>query len=268
MIQRQPAVAGQFYAGNSKQLRSDLAALMPEAHGQRKVTGIIAPHAGYVYSGAIAGKVYAAIEIPETILILGPNHHGAGAGAALYPDGQWFTPLGSVTINSRLNSLLQQHAPYIRPDAIAHEFEHSLEVQIPFIQYLRPDATISAICLGHGDYGAIRRIGEGVAAAIRAYGKDVLIVASSDMTHYESAESARRKDELALKKVLGFDPQGLLQVCRSESITMCGVVPAAVMLTAAVDLGATQTELVAYGTSGDVTGDNRQVVGYAAVAVW
>ena len=267
-MQRQPAVAGQFYAGNSTQLRSDLAALIPDLHGKRKVTGIIAPHAGYIYSGAIAGTVYASIEIPETVLILGPNHHGAGAGAALYPDGEWLTPLGPVTINSRLNSLLQQHVPLIRSDTIAHESEHSLEVQVPFIQYLRPHATISAVCLGHGDYGSVRQIGEGVAAAIRAYGADVLIVASSDMTHYESVESARRKDELALEKVLGFDPHGLLQVCRSEHITMCGVVPAAVMLVAAGELGAKQAELVAYGTSGDVTGDNRQVVAYAAVTVW
>jgi MEMO1 family protein len=267
-MQRQPAVAGQFYAGNGKQLLSDLAALIPVAHGQRKVTGIIAPHAGYIYSGAIAGQAYASIELPATVLILGPNHRGAGAGAALYPDGEWLTPLGPATINSRLNTLLQQHVPLIRSDTVAHQFEHSLEVQLPFIQYLRPDATISAVCLGHGDYEAVRQIGEGIAAAIRAYGADVLIVASSDMTHYESAESARRKDNLALEKVLGFDPQGLLQVCRSERITMCGVVPAAVLLVAAGDLGATQAELVAYGTSGDVTGDNRQVVAYAAVTVW
>jgi AmmeMemoRadiSam system protein B len=268
MMQRQPAVAGQFYAGNSTQLRSDMAALIPESLARSRVTGIIAPHAGYVYSGAIAGRVYAAIEIPATVLILGPNHHGAGAGAALYPDGQWLTPLGPVTINTRLNSLLRQHVPLIRTDTIAHEFEHSLEVQVPFIQYLRPDATISAVCLGHGGYDAVRQIGEGIAAAIRACGEDVLIVASSDMTHYESAESARHKDDLALERVLGFDPQGLLQVCRSEQITMCGVVPAAVMLVAAEELGATQAKLVAYGTSGDVTGDNRQVVAYAAVTVW
>lgn len=267
-MQRQPAVAGQFYAGSSKKLRSDLAAMIPEARGTKKVAGIIAPHAGYVYSGAIAGAVYASIDIPATVLILGPNHHGAGAGAALYPDGEWLTPLGTVTINSRLNSLLQQHVPFVQSDTVAHEFEHSLEVQVPFIQYLRPDVTICAVCLGHGGFDSVRKIGEGIAAAIRAYGEDVLIVASSDMTHYESAETARRKDDQALKQVMGFDPQGLLQVCRSEQITMCGVVPAAVMLVAAGKLGATQAELVAYGTSGDVTGDNSQVVAYAAVTVW
>ncbi len=267
-MQRQPAVAGQFYAGTASQLREDLAALISNLPEKRRVTGIIAPHAGYIYSGAIAGQVYAAIEIPATVLIIGPNHHGAGAAAALYPDGEWRTPLGTISINPRLNALLQENIPFVQPDTLAHEFEHSLEVQVPFIQYLRPDASVCALCLGHGDYAAVQRIGEGIAAAIRAYGEDVLIVASSDMTHYESAQSAKRKDDLALEKVLGFDPQGLLQVCRSEHITMCGVVPAAVMLVAAAELGATQAELVAYGTSGDVTGDNRQVVGYAAVSVW
>jgi AmmeMemoRadiSam system protein B len=267
-MQRQPAVAGQFYAGTDRQLRHDLAGLIPPGCSRRKVTGIIAPHAGYIYSGSIAGTVYASIEIPATVLIIGPNHHGVGAGAAFFPEGEWLTPLGPATIDSRLNSLLEQHVPYVVPDSLAHQSEHSLEVQVPFIQYLQPTAAISALCLGHGDYAAVRRIGEGVATAIRAYGKDVLIVASSDMTHYESAESARRKDDLALERVLNFDPEGLLQVCRQERITMCGVVPAAVMLVAAAELGATQAELVAYGTSGDVTGDNRQVVGYAAVSVW
>jgi AmmeMemoRadiSam system protein B len=264
---RQPAVAGQFYAEQSKQLRNDLAALIPEERGRRRAFGIISPHAGYVYSGAIAGKVYAAIDLPAAVLIIGPNHRGAGAAAAMSPEGEWLTPLGPISINSSLNTLLQLHVPFIDSDDVAHQFEHSLEVQVPFIQYLRPDATISALCLGHGDYSVVRRIGEGIAAAIRAYDGEVLIVASSDMTHYESAESARHKDSLALDKVLDFDPQGLLQVCRDNRISMCGVVPAAVMLVAAQDLGARHPELVAYGTSGDITGDNRQVVGYASVLV-
>jgi len=267
-MKRQPAVAGQFYAGTSTQLRSDLAALIPAASGTRTVTGIIAPHAGYMYSGAIAGAVYSAIKIPTTVLILGPNHHGGGAGVSLFPDGEWLTPLGTMPINPRLNSQLLNHVPSVRPDTVAHEFEHSLEVQVPFIQYLQADATVSALCLGHADYAAVRQIGKGVAAAIRAYGDDVLIVASSDMTHYESAESARRKDGLALDKVLNLNAEGLLQVCQFERITMCGVVPAAVMLVAARELGAKHADLVAYGTSGDITGDNRHVVGYAAVAVW
>lgn len=268
-MKRQPVVAGQFYAGSAEQLRRELSALIPASHtSHRKVTGVVAPHAGYIYSGAIAGKVFGSIDLPDRILILCPNHQGAGAGVALYPDGEWITPLGPIQISSRLNSHLLKHVPFIQPDTKAHSSEHSLEVQVPFIQYLRPDAHISAVCLGHGDYRSVRMIGEGIAAAIRAYGREVLIVASSDMNHYESAETSRKKDGLAIDKILNLNPEGLLQVCKSSSITMCGVVPAAIMLVAAKELGATHAELVAYGTSGDVTRDNRQVVGYAAMAVW
>jgi MEMO1 family protein len=266
-MQRQPAVAGQFYTGNPEQLRIELARLIPTVTEKKQVIGIISPHAGYMYSGGIAGKVYSIIKIPATVLVIGPNHHGRGEGAALYPAGEWLTPLGSVAINSRLNSLIVQHAPLVTFDTRAHQVEHSLEVQIPFLQTLRPDVTISALCLAHSDFASLREIGQGIAGAITEYGEEVLILASSDMTHYESAESARRKDRLALDRVLAFDAEGLLGVCRSEQISMCGVVPAAAMLVAAGALGANLAEVAAYGNSGDITGDNRQVVGYAAVTV-
>lgn len=266
-MQRQPAVAGRFYPAKPDQLRSELAAMIPFSDAKQRVVGIISPHAGYVYSGAIAGKLFSVISIPPTVLVLGPNHHGTGAGAALYPDGDWLTPLGSVPINSRLNSLISRHCPLVAHDTLAHRFEHSLEVQIPFLQAVRPDVTMAALCLSHGSYAPLHEIGQGIAAAIREYGEDVLILASSDMTHYESAQTARRKDMLALERVLALDAEGLLLVCRSERITMCGAIPAAVMLVAAKSLGASRAELVAYGTSGDVSGDDRQVVGYAAVTV-
>jgi AmmeMemoRadiSam system protein B len=267
-MQRQPAVAGQFYPGSEGKLRAALSQLIPENASPQPVKGIISPHAGYIYSGAIAGQLYSRVIVPDTVLIIGPNHHGSGAAAALYPDGEWLTPLGSTTVNSRLNSLLLRHTPYIQSDTVAHQLEHSLEVQLPFIQYQRPDVTISALCIGHGDYPPLRDIGLGIAAAIREYGGEVLIVASSDMTHYESADSARLKDEIALERALALDGKGLLEICQRRRITMCGVVPATVMIEAVRELGATQAELVAYGTSGDVTGDNRQVVGYAAVAAY
>lgn len=266
-MQRKPAVAGQFYPGSGEELRRELARLIVETTEKRRVRGIVVPHAGYVYSGGIAGRLYGMLRIPATTLILGPNHHGAGEAAALYPAGEWLTPLGAVPIDSRLNDLITRQLPFVREDTLAHRFEHSLEVQVPFLQALRPDVTLSALCLGQGDYAILEKLGEGVAAAIRAYGEEVLIVASSDMTHYESAASARTKDNLALDRVLALDPRGLLQVCHDRRISMCGAVTAAVMLVAARKLGATRAELVAYGTSGDVTGDDRQVVGYAAVLV-
>ena len=266
-MQRQPAVAGQFYPGSEHALRTALSQLMPEQPVTQLVKGVISPHAGYVYSGALAGKLFSRITIPDTVLIVGPNHHGTGAAAALYPDGEWLTPLGPVSINSRLNSLLLQHSRYIQTDHVAHQLEHSLEVQLPFLQYLKPNVTISALCLGHGDYVPLHDIGVSIAAAIKEYGEEVLIVASSDMTHYESALSARFKDHQALDRVFALDGRGLLEVCRQRDITMCGVAPATVMIEATLQLGATKAELVAYGTSGDVTGDSEQVVGYAAVTV-
>jgi len=266
-MQRQPAVAGQFYPGSEQALRTVLSQLIPVHPSPQPVKGVISPHAGYVYSGAIAGQLFSRITIPDTVLIIGPNHHGRGAPAALYPDGEWQTPLGTVAINAGLNALLLKHSSYLQSDSIAHQQEHSLEVQLPFIQYLRPDVTISALCLGHGDFAPLRDIGHGIAAAIREYGREVLIVASSDMTHYESAVAARQKDEMALERALVLDGKGLLEVCNKNRITMCGVVPATVMIEASLLLGANRAELVAYGTSGDVTGDDQQVVGYAAVLV-
>lgn len=266
-MQREPAVAGQFYSSAKLQLHNDLVRLIATTEQKQKVLGVVAPHAGYVYSGAIAGRIYGQIEIPDTVLILGPNHHGVGEGAALFPDGEWLTPLGPVRTDSRLNALISRHAPVVQFDTIAHRFEHSLEVQVPFLQHLNPLITISALCLGTGNYPILREIGNGIAAAIREYGKSVLIVASSDMSHYEPASSALAKDERALARVTAFDAEGLLRICRDKRITMCGVAPVAVMLIATKLLGASTAEVSAYGTSGDITGDTSQVVAYAGVLV-
>lgn len=264
---RQPAVAGQFYPGDERPLRSELAALVKEQEPKRRVIGVISPHAGYMYSGAVAGVLFGQIGIPRTVLILGPNHHGIGARAALYPAGEWLTPLGTVPIDERLSQLVRRHAPLVQEDTTAHLYEHSLEVQVPFLQHCRPDVAIVPICLGFGDFASCKALGEGLAAAIGEYAEAVLILASSDMTHFESAVHARQKDEQALAEALALHPEGLLTVCRQQDISMCGVVPATVMLVAAKQLGASRAELVRYATSGDVTGDNRNVVAYAAVTV-
>lgn len=265
---RQPAVAGQFYTDEPKRLRRDLQRMVPADAPKKRVKGIVAPHAGYVYSGHVAGAIYGTIEIPRTVVILGPNHHGFGAAAALSPDGEWLTPLGSVPTDERLSLLVRKHVPFVEADSSAHRFEHSLEVQVPFLQHCRSDVRIVPICLGFADYEQCRLLGEGLARAIGEFGEDVLMVASSDMTHYESADAARAKDDQAIAEVLALNPEGLVRVCRQKSITMCGVIPATVMLVAAKALGATGAELVRYATSGDVTGDYRQVVAYAAVAVY
>ena len=264
---RQPAVAGQFYPGTEQALRQELQQLIPENNLKQRAVGVISPHAGYIYSGSTAGKMLASIAIPRTVIILGPNHHGIGSLAALSPEDSWQTPLGPVPIEKRLAGLLQKQVPAIQEDAAAHLREHSLEVQVPFLQYLRPDVAIVPLCLAFGDYAGCELVGNGIAAAIQEFGEPVLILASSDMTHYESAERAKQKDSLALERALALDPQGLVKVCRSNRITMCGVIPAAVMLVAAKALGATSANLVGYTTSGEVSGDYNQVVAYAAVTV-
>jgi AmmeMemoRadiSam system protein B len=265
---RQAAVAGQFYPGTGQELRNELTHLIPRGVPSKKVIGVISPHAGYVYSGATAGQLFADIDIPRVVVILGPNHRGVGALAALSPEDGWQTPLGIVSIEKHLATLIRQHVPAVEEDSSAHRNEHSLEVQVPLLQYLRPDVAIVPLCLGFGNYDGCHQLGRGLAASIKEFGEEVLILASSDMTHYESAEVAKHKDALALERVLALDPHGLLDVCRSKNITMCGVAPAATLLVAAKELGASRAELIAYTTSGAVTGDNRQVVAYAAVEIW
>ena len=267
MSVRQAAVAGQFYPGSEPLLRAELQRMIPADTPRQRTIGVISPHAGYLYSGGAAGQLLAGIEIPRTVVILGPNHRGSGALAALAPEEGWQTPLGVTPVEKRLAALLCQEVPQIQEDSVAHRMEHSLEVQLPLLQYLRPDVRIVPLCLAFGDFGGCELLGNGLAAAIRQYGEEVLILASSDMTHYESVEVARHKDGLALERALAFDARGLVEVCRSQRITMCGVIPAAVMLVAAKALGATSAELVAYTHSGQVTGDEREVVAYAAVAV-
>jgi MEMO1 family protein len=263
---RQPAVAGKFYQADPDHLRRDLDLMIPRGT-RRRALGVIAPHAGYVYSGGVAGRLYGAVEVPKAVIVLGPNHHGTGAPAALYPAGAWLTPLGSVPINGRLSKLVLKHAPMVTEDPSAHRLEHSLEVQVPFLKHENPQVTIAALCLSLSDFESCDRLGRGLASAIAEYGEDVLIVASSDMTHYESAASAKAKDGLALSAIARLDPQALLATCLTHRITMCGVIPATVMLVAAKALGATSSEILSYTHSGEVNGDLDRVVGYAAVAV-
>ena len=264
---RQPAVAGQFYSGEPNKLRKELSTLITGEGEPERAIGVISPHAGYIYSGAVAGALFGAIRVPRTVVILGPNHHGVGARAALYPSGSWATPLGTVPIDDKLAALCCRHAPLLESDTMAHLYEHSLEVQLPFLQSIRPDVAIVPVCIGFSRYRDCLDLGTGLARAIRDYGEEVLIVASSDMTHYEPAGQAREKDEIAIREILDLNPSGLLETCRSRGITMCGVVPATVMLIAARELGASRARLVCYANSGEVNGDYRQVVGYAALTV-
>ena len=264
---RSPAVAGQFYPGNRGSLARALEQLLPVNSPKTPALGVMSPHAGYIYSGAVAGKVFAGVEISPEVVILGPNHHGIGHQVAVYSSGGWDTPLGPVPVAEELAADILSSCPAAAADTRAHLHEHSLEVQVPFLRTLLPNVMIVPICLGRLPLDTLLALGDGLARAVAGRQPLPLIVASTDMTHYESGEEARRKDELALQHVLDLDPQGLYRTVRDERISMCGVLPTVVMLQASLALGATRAELIAYANSGDVTGDQRKVVGYAGVTV-
>ncbi|BDG01877.1 AmmeMemoRadiSam system protein B [Anaeromyxobacter oryzae] len=264
---REPAVAGSFYTGGASALAVEVDAFLAGAGPARaQALGIVAPHAGYVYSGAVAGAVFGRVDVPARVIVLGPNHTGLGrARAALYPEGAWRTPLGEVPVDPGLTRALAA-APGVRPDPLAHLREHALEVQIPFLQRARPEGlSIAALCLAHLSYDECEALGGAVADAALAAG--ALVVASSDMSHYIPAEAARAADGRAIERILALDPEGLYDVVHAEEISMCGIIPATVMLVAARARGATRAELVRYANSGDVTGDHRHVVGYAGILV-
>lgn len=264
---RLPAVAGRFYPGTEKALERELARRLEVRSQQtpRRVRGILVPHAGYIYSGGVAGKTYAAVDVPPTVVILCPNHTGMGAPLAIMSGGVWRTPLGDVPVEGELARALTQRCSHLTEDVEAHRLEHSLEVQLPFLQHICASFSLVPICVGTSRLEALLSLGDALAEAIRSLSRDVLLVASSDMTHYEPAQQAKKKDELALARCLALDPPGLHEVVVGNRISMCGAAPAVAVMQACRGLGGTAGELVCYANSGDVSGDYSQVVGYAGV---
>lgn len=264
---RRPAVADQFYPGDPSSLRYMIDGYLKGHPKPQKALAAVSPHAGYVYSGRVAGKVLGGVEIPRRVVVLGPNHRGMGADAAVMSEGSWLTPLGQVDLDVELAALLRQNCALVEDDSMAHQFEHSLEVQVPFLQVLNHDFLLTPICLGHLGYIDCMEVGQGLAKTIASIGEEVLMVASTDMTHYESADAAKEKDTKAIERILALDPQGLYDTVRGLGITMCGVLPTTVAMIAAKELGASEVELVAYTNSGETSGDFQQVVGYAGLII-
>ena len=264
---RESAVAGQFYAANPHSLRADIQSYLVWSEPLIDASGIVAPHAGYIYSGAVAGTVYAAVRIPGRFILLGPNHTGRGVALALHPAGQWRTPLGLADIDDELSKMLLRECDLLTEDKAAHAREHSLEVQLPFLQVLAESPRFAAICIGTSDYGALETLGHALARVIRSISEPVLLIASSDMSHYERADVAARKDHCAIDDIVDLNPKGLYQTILEKDVSMCGFAPTVALLTACRDLGATEGRLIRYANSGDVSGDYGKVVGYAALAV-
>ncbi len=273
---RTPAVAGRFYPSHAKELLRDIRAYTPQDKNKDQAPdtthqvasiGCVVPHAGYIYSGSVAGAVYARLEIPKRCVILGPNHTGKGRALAVMADTTWQTPLGEVRADVETAARLLRRFPELQEDSAAHRSEHAIEVQLPFLQVRQPELKIVPIAIGTRDFDVLRGLGEALADVISAQKEKILIIASSDMNHYESDAVTRIKDNKAIERVLAMDARGLWDVVMNEDISMCGFGPTTVMLTAARPLGATSARLIKYATSGEVSGDYESVVGYAGITV-
>lgn len=265
---RQPAVAGRFYPADPAELARQVAALAaPSEERPIRAIACVVPHAGYRYSGHVAGAVYARLKLPQRLLLLGPRHFREGKTQAILSDGAWQTPLGRAEIDSELAHELAHAYPGLSEDEAAHRTEHALEVQLPFLQCSSSDFRFVPIALATTDYVELESLGQAIAEVLRRRTDPVLMIGSSDMNHYESDEITRRKDRLALEPLLELDARGLFDAVRREGITMCGFGPVVSVLTAARLLGATRATLVRYATSGDISGDRDEVVGYAGVII-
>jgi MEMO1 family protein len=266
---RIPAVAGRFYPDRSDRLLREINDYTSPHQPRISAVGCIAPHAGYMYSGHVAGAVYARLEIPEHCIVLCPNHTGHGVPLSVMTATAWQTPLGMVAPSSALASELQRRFPKLEEDSAAHRGEHGIEVQLPFLQAQQKNLHIVPIAVGISEFRVLRELGEAIAEVIGDWETDqkILVIASSDMNHYENDAITRVKDHKAIERVLALDARGLWEVVMREDISMCGFGPAVAMLTAAKLLGATRAELVRYATSADVSGDRERVVGYAGIVV-
>ncbi|MCK5450614.1 MAG: AmmeMemoRadiSam system protein B [Candidatus Omnitrophica bacterium] len=263
---RVPAVAGRFYPEDKESLEEELNLMFPTVIEKTKAIGAIVPHAGYMYSGKVAGAVYARLLPKSTYIIISPNHTGVGSRFSLSED-LWQTPMGTVSINRELLDRISDEAGILEVDPTAHAAEHSIEVQLPFLQRISPGFDIVPLTVRIGNVPELKKIAESIAKAINDIEADAMIIASSDMSHYESRETTEYKDKIAIDRILDLDAEGLIKVVEEKNISMCGYIPSAIMLLCAKNLGAKTAELVEYSDSGYVSGETDQVVGYAGVIV-
>ena len=264
---RHPSVAGSFYSGDATRLRSDIEGYITKDCEKQAVLGVVSPHAGYMYSGRVAGNLYSRIKIPDTVVILAPNHTGYGVPYSIWSDGSWRTPLGDVGVNQNVVDELVRVCSLIEKDKEAHLYEHAAEVQIPFIQYFNPCIKIVVMVVSSRNIADLKNIGESLSLVLQRLCPDALVVASSDMTHYETQAIANMKDKIAINEILALNEDNLYNKVHNMHITMCGIYPAVIMLVCSKERGAKKAELVRYETSGDITGDYNQVVGYAGITV-
>lgn len=266
-MNRSPVVAGTFYPGSKTQWETEVRGYLgPPVQRQSAVLAML-PHAGYVYSGSIAGQTLAQLNLPETVLLLGPNHTGAGAPYALWASGRWNLPGAHLDVNESLARELLHHVPRIQADEQAHLREHSLEVLLPFLWVRSPEIQILPLAVADPDLDRLLQTAQAMSAVLARHNHPVLILVSSDMSHFLSADKAKAQDSMALQAIMDRDPRALHATVRARNISMCGVLPMTLGLEMANALGASQARIVAYGTSGDASGDYAKVVAYAGVIV-
>ena len=264
---RQPAVAGSFYPANPEELAAQLDSFLNVGSEPSKAKGLIVPHAGYIYSGAVAGEVFATAEIPRQVVLIGPKHHSAGANIAVSGADSWITPLGDIPIATALRDQLVTNISALSVDDQAHKYEHSLEVMLPFLLRRQPELQIVPIALGQLSLTGCLQLGTSLAQTLKNWKDEVLLLASTDMNHFSSAEISEKLDFMAIDAMRAYDPQRLYQVVRENQISMCGVLPTVTVMQAAHELGARECRLVRYAHSGQVNGDYNSVVGYAGLTL-
>jgi len=266
-MKRRAVVSGSFYPNEKGMLVSSIEAMSEKNSSKEQALGVVSPHAGYMYSGKVACRVFSSVLITDTVIIIGPNHTGRGERFAVYDKGCFQTPLGEIAVDSRLSADIIKRARLLKSDYSAHYYEHSIEAQLPILQFFKSVFKIVPIIAGQGSFDEYIEIAAAVSDSIKESGDRVLIVSSTDMTHYEPKEQAIIKDKKAIDAVLALDAKLLLKQAEKYNITMCGLPAVAIMLLAAKTLGAQKARLVQYQTSGDITNDNSSVVGYAGIII-
>jgi MEMO1 family protein len=264
-MKRKTVVEGSFYEASPVLLRKHIDEMTGREIQKSDVFGMIAPHAGYMYSGKTAAMTYAAVNIPKTVIIMGPNHTGLGEPIAVYTNGEWETPFGPIGVNEKLAREILKNCSFASQDTEAHLREHSIEVHLPFLLYHRKDIDFVPICIGDTDLEHLRSLAAAIAASVKD--RDILIIASTDLTHYEEAKEARRKDSIVMESIEKLDPEKMRKDVSEMNITMCGWAPVYTMLHACIKLGATKGKIIKYMNSGDASGDYSEVVGYTGAVI-
>lgn len=265
---RNPAVAGQFYPGTKAGLQKEMEKYIIKGAEKIEAFGVVSPHAGYVYSGAVAGATLSSVELAHTCVVMGPNHTGKGRPFSIMTEGAWKMPFGDCNIDGNLAKVILSDSEFLEEDDEAQRYEHSVEVQVPFLQALNENVKIVPLVIASADLDTYRKIGKGIAKSIRKMKMSATIIASSDLTHYEPRDIANKKDKKAIDAILALDEAALIEATARYDISMCGYAPVCVMLAASKELGAKHARLIKYQTSGDVTGDYDAVVGYGGIVIY